>query len=119
MLKNLFLTLGVAADSRLQRRKKRKKINKILKRNQVNIVVKIEDQSSFFYLYLGGVMLMVSGPCKDCKKRHKACWDTCSAYQEYHDKIQVQKEVLRNIDGAGGYFSDKPTGYKTKYGWRF
>lgn len=35
--------------------------------------------------------LKISSPCKDCEKRHRACWSECEAYQEY----LVKKDELK------------------------
>ena len=27
--------------------------------------------------------LKINSPCKDCEKRHRACWDSCADYKDY------------------------------------
>ena len=45
--------------------------------------------------------------CKDCKKRHRACWDSCPEYREQKAFEDAKREALQkeayerqSLDGA-------------------
>lgn len=45
--------------------------------------------------------------CKDCEKRHRACWDNCPEYREQKAAEDAKREALQkeaherqNLDGA-------------------
>ena len=31
--------------------------------------------------------------CKNCQKRHRACWDSCPEYQEARKNFNAKKEI--------------------------
>ena len=43
-------------------------------------------------------MYLNSYPCKNCTKRHLACWDTCDTYQAYSIKIHAQKDLQKELE---------------------
>lgn len=53
---------------------------------------------------------MAKHTCKNCEKRHYACWDTCPEY--------LAAKKTKQVDEVELYFKSKGKFYKTKYGWR-
>lgn len=36
----------------------------------------------------------IKSPCLNCEKRSYACWERCSNYQAYKDKLSEQKQLI-------------------------